>query len=67
MFTLWNFDLYRNDAVKKAPRNIPLTTARDFPIRDPDLFFALDALFQGPRFSRRCRILEFIFIRTKTF
>ena len=54
----WNFDFYRNEAVKRTPRNVKLFTPRTLPIRDPALFFSLNALFQGPAVFKTMRDLK---------
>jgi glycosyltransferase involved in cell wall biosynthesis len=44
----WNFDLYRNQPPKREPKKVKLVSSKALPLRDPAVFFTLNALVQSP-------------------
>ena len=48
----WNFNLYRQQPIKRPPRNVKLIFSKTLPFRDPAIFFTLNALFQAPAIFR---------------
>jgi glycosyltransferase involved in cell wall biosynthesis len=54
----WHFDLYRNEQIKRTPKKVKLVKSRTLWIRDPALFFTLNALLQGPALFKVIRNLK---------
>ena len=51
----WNFSLYSKQPIKRPPRKIILIGSKTLPLRDPAIFFTLNALFQAPAIFRSIR------------
>ena len=51
----WNFSLYRNQPIKRPTRKVKLIGSKTLPLRDPAIFFTLNALFQAPAIFRSIR------------
>ena len=54
----WNFDLYKNQPVKRAPKKVKLIHSPTLPLRDPAVFFTLNAIIQGPAVFKAIRDLK---------
>lgn len=54
----WHFDLYRNEQIKRKPSKVKLIKSRSLWIRDPALFYTLNALLQGPAMFKVIRDLK---------
>jgi glycosyltransferase involved in cell wall biosynthesis len=54
----WHFDLYRNEQIKRKPRKVKLVKSRTLWIRDPALFYTVNALLQGPAMFKAIRGLK---------
>jgi glycosyltransferase involved in cell wall biosynthesis len=54
----WHFDLYRNEQIKRKPRKVKLVKSKTLWIRDPALFFTLNALIQSPAMFKAMRDLK---------
>lgn len=54
----WNFDLYKNEQVRRIPKKVKLIGSRTLRISDPALFFTLNALLQGPALFKKIRELK---------
>ena len=44
----WNFNLYSGERVKRKARNVKLLSSRSLRLRDPAIFFSLNALLHAP-------------------
>jgi glycosyltransferase involved in cell wall biosynthesis len=44
----WNFDLYKQQSIKRPIRKVKLISSRTLPLSDPAIYFTLNALFQAP-------------------
>ncbi len=54
----WNFNLYSGESVKRKARNVKLLNSRTLRLRDPALFFSLNALWQTPGLFTTIRKLK---------
>lgn len=54
----WNFNLYKNQPVKRAPKKVKLIGSRTLPLQDPAVFFTLNAIIQGPAVFKAIRNLK---------
>ncbi|MCW4010411.1 MAG: glycosyltransferase family 4 protein [Candidatus Bathyarchaeota archaeon] len=54
----WNFDLYRNQPIKRLPRKVKLIKSKTLPLSDPAAFFTLNAFAMGPAVFKAIRKLE---------
>jgi glycosyltransferase involved in cell wall biosynthesis len=53
----WNFNLYKNQTVKRKAAKVQLVDSKAIPLRDPAAFFGLNALFQAPAMFKAVRKL----------
>ena len=51
----WNFDLYKNEPIRRKPKKVVLVKSRTLPFRDAALFFTFNALFQAPSMFKAIR------------
>ncbi len=51
----WNFDLYKNEPVRRVPKKVVLVKSKTLPFRDAALFFTFNALFQAPSMFKAIR------------
>jgi glycosyltransferase involved in cell wall biosynthesis len=54
----WNFDLYVNEPIKRRPNKVRLIRRQTLRVRDPALFFALNAFLQAPAMFKTIRDLR---------
>ena len=54
----WNFDIYRSEQVKRIPKKVKLIKSRTLWLRDPALFFFVNAIFHGPAMFKTIRDLK---------
>ena len=54
----WNFDLCRNQPAKRETGKVKLIKPKTLPLRDPAVFFALNAFFQAPAVFKAIKDLK---------
>ena len=54
----WYFDIYRSEQVKRMPKKVKLVKSRTLWLRDPALFFFVNAMLQGPAMLKTIRDLK---------
>ncbi|MGA3192914.1 MAG: glycosyltransferase [Candidatus Bathyarchaeia archaeon] len=54
----WHFDIYRGERVKRTAKRVNLIKPRTLWVSDPAIFFAINALFQGPAMFKAIRELK---------